>query len=341
MAVVLTTVVAVFAAVVTLVNVQEFKRRWLPTQLAREFAQPVYRTYSPGLVVVLGVIGVVLAFPLAPVITTIGDIGTAGIVLVAVLGLALGVAGRRCVVESRDRPHAYVDRGGRVAAVERLRDPPPYAPRPSRARAAFRERRGRQQHQHLDTRPDPRKNRPTVIDPTGRRPERITPAPALQIMDIHHHPKTGEFFRQIIMRGTPEHGMREFYHPSQHEGSPTSTPTSSARDRRYRPREHQRSIPEDQQGPDAVMVLGPCFVPTEPADWHLTYSTVSYSVHAGSDPSRSQFISAAGVPRLNGSGCGHGEVGSWPSIARAGRHIADMGAKFLRGRKHCGVRKIR
>ncbi|NAS27478.1 hypothetical protein GT755_38155 [Herbidospora sp. NEAU-GS84] len=59
-----------------------------------------------------------------------------------------------------------------------------------------------------------------LIDSTGRRAERITPGNALQIMDIYH-PRTGEFFRQIVMRGTPEqvraYGMREFYHPSQHE----------------------------------------------------------------------------------------------------------------------------
>ncbi|MEV4893820.1 hypothetical protein AB0K48_30990 [Nonomuraea sp. NPDC055795] len=90
---VVTPAVVVMASVVTLVNVQEFKRRWLSAQLAREITRPVHRTYSPGLVALLGALGAGVAFLLAPLLTRLGQAGTAGIVLVAALGLALGVAG--------------------------------------------------------------------------------------------------------------------------------------------------------------------------------------------------------------------------------------------------------
>ncbi|MFE0152302.1 hypothetical protein ACFWY5_34520 [Nonomuraea sp. NPDC059007] len=63
---VVTPAVVVVAAVVTLVNVQEFKRRWLSAQPAREIARPVHRTYSPGLVALLGALGAGVTFLLAP-----------------------------------------------------------------------------------------------------------------------------------------------------------------------------------------------------------------------------------------------------------------------------------
>ncbi|MEV0999896.1 hypothetical protein [Nonomuraea sp. NPDC050202] len=90
---VVTPAVAAAAAVVTLVNVQEFKRRWLPSQLPKEIARPVHRTYSPGVAVLLGAIGVGITSLLAPLLARLGHAGTAGIVLGSVLGLALGVAG--------------------------------------------------------------------------------------------------------------------------------------------------------------------------------------------------------------------------------------------------------
>ncbi|MBB5079274.1 hypothetical protein [Nonomuraea endophytica] len=90
---VLTPAVVVVAAVVTLVNVQEFKRRWLSAHLAREITRPVYRTYSPGLVALLGALGAGVAFLLSPPLARLGHAGTAGIVLIAAAGLALGVAG--------------------------------------------------------------------------------------------------------------------------------------------------------------------------------------------------------------------------------------------------------
>lgn len=85
---------AVAAAIlVTVVNVQELKRRWYSAQFSAELTAPWWRTLNAGVVLFLGALATGLAFLVDPLVMRLVGDGAAGRVLAAGIGLGLGLAG--------------------------------------------------------------------------------------------------------------------------------------------------------------------------------------------------------------------------------------------------------